>query len=228
MSRARYSSRTHFNIGSVQAQVFTDSAGTDLTATFTEANKLAGVTGGTNTASKALVVDAQKALDTLGITGQQIVGGTGVAGAAATFARLTGKKTAIADNTATDIITVTVPNANHAAAIRLVLLGSLGTGSDAFESSRCAEGLIVIARQTGAATVAVAATLALAQIATAAGGGTLTMAYAVSSITGAVGVSQSFTITVTLVKTGTITDLQCVWHAEVLNAEATGVTIAAA
>lgn len=43
-------------------------AGSSITATPTELNKLAGVTAGTTTASKALVVDANKNVDTLSIT----------------------------------------------------------------------------------------------------------------------------------------------------------------
>ena len=42
-----------------------------------------------------------------------------VEGAAGSHTRLTVRKTSIADNTATDVVTITVPNANHAAAIRV-------------------------------------------------------------------------------------------------------------
>lgn len=45
MARSRYSPKTHLNIGSVQAQYFTDPDGVDLTATFTELNKVDGITG---------------------------------------------------------------------------------------------------------------------------------------------------------------------------------------
>jgi hypothetical protein len=158
-----------------------------------------------------------------------IVGGkaSGV-GAATSKNQLLIKKTAIADNTATDLITVTVPNGEHAAAIRLVFLASLGTGTDTFESSRCAEGMVVLARKTGVNVVGAAATLTLEQIATTSGGGTLTLAYDLGSVSGAVGATNTFTIRATLVATGTITDLQCVVLAELINAEASGVTIAAA
>lgn len=228
MARTRYSPRSHYNANSVQADYFTDRAGTDLTATMAELNTAAGVTAGTVTASKGVVVGTLKEVDTLNITGAATQGGTGAAGAAGTLTRLVVRKTGIANNTATAVITVTVPNGMHAAAIRLTILGHLGTGTDTFESARCAEGLIVLARQTGAATVAVAATLALAQIATAAGGGTLTLAYGVSSMTGAVGATQTFDITLTLVVTGTITDHQAVVFAELVNSAAGGVTMAQA
>ena len=105
--------------------------------------------------------------------------------------------TGIADAVATSILEVTVPNSNVASAIRLKLLSSNG-GTDAWESSRIAEGWIVIARTTGANAVAVAATLVLAQIATVAAGGTHTLAYAVSAISGAVGAVNTFTINITI------------------------------
>ena len=52
-----------------------------VTATAAEINKLAGVTGGTTTASKALVVDANKALDVLALpaSGLKIGAGAGTA-----------------------------------------------------------------------------------------------------------------------------------------------------
>lgn len=228
MARTRKSPRSHYNAQSVQATYFTDDAGTDLAATFAELNRAGGVTPGTALASKALVLGTLKEVDTFNITGARTQGGTGAAGAAGTCTSLVVRKTAIANNTATAVITVTVPNGMHAAAIRLTILGHLGAGTDTFESARCAEGLIVLARQTGAATVAVAATLALAQIATAAGGGTLTLAYSVSSMTGAVGATQTFDIQVTLVVTGTITDHTAVVFAELVNSSAAGVTMAAA
>ena len=148
-------------------------------------------------------------------------------GAATSKDSLLLKKTGIADNTATDVITVTVPNANHAAAIRLTLLSSNGS-TDAFESSRVAMGLIVVARTTGANAVAVVAALALAQIATVAAGATHTLAYGVSAISGAVGATNTFTIQVTIDDSGNLGSNQVVVLAELLNAEATGVTMAAA
>ena len=42
-----------------------------------------------------------------------------VVGAAGSHVRLTVRKTSITDNAATDIVTITVPNANHAAAVRV-------------------------------------------------------------------------------------------------------------
>lgn len=147
--------------------------------------------------------------------------------AAGNISTLGGVKTGIANNTATSILRVTVPNSNQNAAIELSLVGWLGTGTDISESTRYAFGAIVLARTTGVATVAAAATLASAQIATVGSGGTLTLAYGVSAVSGAVGVEQTFDIQVTLVVTGTITDHSCMFNATLMNGKDTGVTIAA-
>lgn len=149
------------------------------------------------------------------------------AGSATTCHRTVFKKTAIADNTATDIITVTVPNANHAAAIKLTFLSSNGS-TDAFESSRAAVGLVVLARTAGANVVATAIALTNAGIATVAAGATHTLAYDLSAIVGAVGASNTFTIRVTIDDSGNTGANQVVVLAELINSEATGVTMAAA
>lgn len=147
------------------------------------------------------------------------------AGSATSARTIVKKVTGIADNTATAVLTVTVPNANHAAAIKVTLLSSNGS-TDAFESSRVGVGAVVLARTAGANVVATAATLTLAAIATVSGGATHTLAYGVSSITGAVGAVNTFTITVTINDTGNLGSNQCVVVAEVVNSEADGVTIA--
>lgn len=162
-----------------------------------------------------------------GINGSAFAGISTVAGGATSFKSLLVKKQAIADNTATSVITVTVPNANVSAGIRLTLVGALGTGTDTFESTRNGTGMCAVARQTGANAVGVLSTIAQTAIATVSGGGTLTMAYGLSAVSGAVGATNTFDIQVTLVKTGTITDLQVVILAEAINAEATGITMAA-
>lgn len=152
----------------------------------------------------------------------------GLPAAAGSQASIIVRKTGIANNTATSIITVTVPNAAHNAAIFLDILAHLGTGTDASESSRCATGVVVLARTSGADTVAVASTIAQTQIATVSGGGTLTLAYGVSAISGAAGATQTFGIQLTLVVTGTITDHTAVVSARLVNSAATGVTMASA
>lgn len=152
------------------------------------------------------------------------IGGT-ASGAATTAKSIVKKVTAIADNSATDVLTVTIPNGNHAAAIGLTFLASNG-GTDAFESSRVATGHVVVARTTGVNAVATAATIDDAAIATVAAGATHTLAYGVSAISGAVGATNTFTIQVTIDDSGNLGSNQVVVLAELLNAEASGVTIA--
>jgi len=150
-------------------------------------------------------------------------------GTASSIYEYKGKKTAIADNSATAVFTVTVPNVDTAAVIEVDLLASIGGGSDNWESSRYAKGAVVIARTTGANAVPAVATLTLAQIATVSGGQTITLAYGVSAVSGAVGATNTFTVTVTIVRAGgTANTHQCMWVARVINAETSGISIAAA
>jgi hypothetical protein len=152
----------------------------------------------------------------------------GAAGSATTFTPLIVKKTGIADNTATSVITVTVPNASHAAAIRVHAIGSSG-GADAFESTATLVGNVVVARTTGANAVVTAAAATLTGTATVAAGAALTsFAYGVSAVSGAAGASNTFDIQVTINDSGNLGSNQCVMLAEIINAESSGVTMAAA
>lgn len=149
----------------------------------------------------------------------------GAAAAATTEYKVIKKVTAIADNTATDVFTVTVPNANHSAAIKVTLLSANGS-TDAFESSRVATGTVVLARTTGVNAVAAVSALEGAQIATVAGGATHTLAYDLGAVAGAAGATNTFTIRVTIDDSGNVGANQVVAVAELVNSEATGVTIA--
>ena len=154
----------------------------------------------------------------------QYLGSSAGSGTATSSTKIIKKVTGIADNVATDLFTITIPNANHAAAIKVTLLSSNGS-TDAFESSRVANGTVVVARTAGVNAVAVAAALDDAAIATVAGGATHTLAYNVSAITGAVGASNSFTIQVTIDDSGNLGSNQIIATAELLNSEATGISI---
>jgi hypothetical protein len=149
-------------------------------------------------------------------------------GSATTATSRIAKKTGIADNTATAVFTVTVPNGNHAAAIRVHAIGSSG-GADAFESTATLEGNIVVARTTGANAVVTAAAAALTGTATVAAGAALTsFAYGVSAVAGAAGATNTFDITVTINDSGNLGSNQCVMICELINAESSGVSMAAA
>lgn len=149
----------------------------------------------------------------------------GATGGATSRVDMQKKVTGIADNSATAVFTVTVPNANHAAGVEIFFLSSNGS-TDAFESSRIAIGTVVLARTAGVDTVAVANALTNDGIATVGSGATHTLAYGVSAISGASSATQTFTVTVTIDDSGNTGSNQVVAIARLLNAEATGVTIA--
>lgn len=199
---------------------------TGLTATATELNKLAGVTPGTALASKAAVLGTTKQLDYLLVT-QMDFGAA--AGAANSLSRLVKSVTAIVDDTLTAILTVTVPNAAHAALLKIQLLASLGASGTigAYEASAAAEGLVVITRTPGVALVATAATLEMAAAAKVVGADDITLAYELSTVTGGVTVSETFTVKVKITKgAGNSALHRCLVVAELLNAAATGITVA--
>jgi hypothetical protein len=153
-----------------------------------------------------------------------------VPGGAASVTTLIKSVTAIANNVATDVFTVTVPNAAHGAAIEVLLLASLGAGGaiGAFQESRVAIGTIVLARTAGVNAVATAVALTNAGDAKVAGSDAAgTLAYGVSSISGAVGAVNTFTIQVTIVNgAGSSTNHTLVAQVALVNSQGSGVTIA--
>ena len=190
---------------------------------------LSGPTGvgfalGVNNGVATWVVGGDGSLASTAPSEQLRLGGFS-AGAATMAARFTKKVTAIADAAATSVLTVTVPNGEQAAALKIGFLTSNGAAA-AFQSSRCAEGLIVIARTTGVATVAVASALANAAIATVAAGATHTLAYSVTAMTGGVGATQTFDVQVTIDDSSNVGGNQCVMVVELLNAQVSGVSVA--
>lgn len=156
-----------------------------------------------------------------------LVGAYSGVGAATSKYQVIFKKTGIADNSATSVATFTIPNGNHAAAARVTLLASNG-GADAFESSRVAAGTLVFARTTGVNAVGTAVALTGAGIATVAAGATHTLAYGLASVVGAVGATNTIDLQVTIDDSGNLGSNQVVVFIELFNAEASGVTVAAA
>lgn len=155
----------------------------------------------------------------------------GVEAAASSYTKRVYTKTGIADNSATAVVTVTVPNGNHAAMIRVTAMGTVGS-TDAFESTAVAEAIIVLTRITGANVVAQVATVTLGgtAIATVSGGAALSAAptIGVSSITGAVGADNTFTINITVNDSGGVGSNTAILVTDLINSQGTGVTMAAA
>lgn len=203
--------------------------GAATSATGTELTTLHSVTAGTVAASKAVVVDANKAHDTVRATVEQTVGGTAIPGGATVQQCITKAQGSFADTVATAMFTVTVPNAAHAAVIELDLVGVLGAGGSigAGESSRNVKYQVTLARTAGVATVATVSAAIGGAAATVAGGQAITsVVVTVSTMTGAVSVTQTFTINVAITRAGsTATNHTCFATCYTLNANASGVTI---
>ena len=137
--------------------------------------------------------------------------------------------TAFTNAAAKATFTVTVPNAAHHATIEFVVQGALGAGGaiGAGEAMATNTYLIGIVRTAGVATVATATAARDAVAVAVAGAATVTATAAVSAMTGAVGATQTFTIDVTITRSGGSSDNHtALCYARLLNANATGITIA--
>ena len=155
-------------------------------------------------------------------------GGSVVAGAATSTTEIRKAVTAIADNVATATLTVTIPNGAHSGVVYVTLIGSLGAGGTigANEATGSNTYLIPVTRTTGVNAVAgISAALGTAS-SSVAGGATITVTGALSAISGAVGVANTFTINITVARgTGTSTNHTALCYARVQNANASGITI---
>lgn len=160
-------------------------------------------------------------------SGPMMLGGQAL-GAAGSEYYTTKTVTGLADATFTDLFTVTVPNAANSATIPLLLNGILGAGGTvgAGECTATAYGQLVVARTAGLATVASAVALSNAGTACVAGATTIALAYQVSSITGANGATQTFTIQGRVTKgAGSSANHVVLASASLLNWGASGITI---
>lgn len=137
--------------------------------------------------------------------------------------------TAFSNGVAKATFTVTVPNAAHNATLKFTVLGALGAGGaiGAGEAMATNTYMIGIVRTAGVATVATATAASNAVAVAVAGAATVTATAAVSAISGAVGATQTFTIDVTITRSGGSSDNHtAMCYGELLNANASGITIA--
>ncbi len=137
---------------------------------------------------------------------------------------------AIANNTATATLTVTIPNGNHSAGGKIILKGAAGAGGaiGADEFTALIEYDWSVARTTGVNAVATLSTALLTAITSSvAGGATPTISAALSAISGAVGAVNTFTFNVTInALTGSSTNHTCFTYLTGLNDNSSGVTFA--
>lgn len=137
--------------------------------------------------------------------------------------------TAFTDGVAKATFTVTIPNAAHTASIRFKANASIGAGGaiGANEASATIQYDFSISRTAGVNAVMVASTAYGSAASAVAGATTCTVTAAASAVSGAVGATNTFTINVTITKGGGSSDNHtCTCFAELLNANASGVTIA--
>lgn len=147
--------------------------------------------------------------------------GAGNAGGLRTVSKIL---TALADNTFTDLATVTVPNAINGGGVRVTLCGTLGDG----DSSQIAQFHGGISRIAGAATKC---TFGAAITAGTTAGATANAACSIqaSAMTGATSATQTFTIQGKVARSaGASSNHVLVAQIELVNNFGSGITIAAA
>lgn len=199
-------------------------------------NATAGSIANLTDAAKFTMTDANGATRTFTLTQvrdelndgpQEFTAGS--AGAAAEVNRITKKVTAIANNSATAVLTITIPNAAHSAYIMVHLDGALGAGGaiGAYEAGAGITYGVKIQRTAGVNAVAAIATADASSGSTAvAGAATCTVTAAMSSVSGAVGAVNTFTVNVTIARgSGSSDNHTCAVFAWIMNQNATGVTL---
>lgn len=137
--------------------------------------------------------------------------------------------TAIPNNTATTIATITIPNVAATATIRITAQGALGAGGAIGAREAMAQNSynISVVRTAGVAAVAAISTAYGATASAVAGAATCTAALTLAAVSGAVGATNTVAIQVTVIRSGGSSDNHtCTWTAEVLNAATGGITLA--
>lgn len=209
-----------------------DLATTDVTtndATSSKHGFLPKTIPGTATASTPLCLDANKAIDVLRATTSRSLGGTGVPGAAGVMYEFTKEVATIAENTATAVLTVTVPNAAHAAILEILVMGRQGAGGTigADESVTVTKYLASITRTAGVASVLTLSSAIGATNSKVAGGDTDTTVLTQTANAEGVGATNTHTIKVTIDSSNNSSgNHKCDLFVRLFNANATGITIA--
>ena len=149
-------------------------------------------------------------------------------GAVTTSWKIAKNVTAISNAVATNVLTITVPNSAHSATMRVTLNASLGAGGavGANEASACISYDVSFTRTAGVNAVGTVSTAYGSAASAVAGATTCTVTGALSAVSGAVGATNTFTFQVTISRgTGSSTNHTCFLTAEILNANASGITI---
>lgn len=185
---------------------------------------LAGYAGFTSDSSGNVTANSV----TTGVAGSTAIAVNGAPGTAVSSNLLEKSVGSIADNTPTNVLTVTIPNGAESASVTCNMVASLGAGGaiGANEASSIATYTFVVTRTAGVAAAVAAPGAAQTTGVIVAGASTITFTAAASSISGAVGATNTFTVQVTIHHaSGSSTNHTCLVKAEVFNANASGVTI---
>lgn len=151
------------------------------------------------------------------------------AGAAGSLTYLFKAVSSIADNSATDTFTVTIPNATHSALLKARVVASLGAGGAIGSGEATVVGSrdFAVNRFAGATSVVSAATATGSANASTSGGATATLTIGASSVSGISSASQSFTVQVTVAHgSGSSTNHSALVAIEILNQNTSGITAA--
>lgn len=135
----------------------------------------------------------------------------------------------IANNSATAVLTFTIPNAAHTASFFVQLTGIIGAGGaiGAHEAASTATYQVTITRTAGLAAVANAATVVAGGAANVAGGTTVTTSAAMSAMSGANSATQTCTLNVTIARAGgSSANHMCLIYCMLMNANTSGITVA--
>lgn len=150
-------------------------------------------------------------------------------GTATSRAEINKAVTTFTDAVAKTVFTITIPNAAHSAHYLVRLTGSIGAGGaiGANEASATNCYVVTVCRTAGVNAVATISSAFGAAASNVAGATTVTCTAALAAVSGAVGATNTIAIEATITKGGGSSDNHtCVATASLLNANATGITIA--
>lgn len=180
--------------------------------------------GGTNTVPLDRLTNLEQIVANL-LAGLPVQGG--VAGGALTYATLRKSVTAITDNTATTVLTITVPNVQASAVVRVTIVGIAGAGGaiGASEDVTAVSYNIAVTRTAGVAMGATVSTAFGSAAAVVTGAGTMTTVGAITLNGEGVTVTNTGSFKATIDQSSTSSNHICLVYAEVFNYAAGGVTI---
>lgn len=151
----------------------------------------------------------------------------GISGAVTSGYSLIKKVTAIADNTATTVLTVTVPNSAHAGVVQVTIVGIAGAGGaiGTCEDVTSVTYNISICRTPGVAMGATVSTAFGSAAAVVAGAGTMTTVGAITLNGEGVTLTNTASFKATVDQSSTAANHICMVYATVINHLGTGITI---